>query len=66
MFVCVGSKVFDHIIEKTFSIAKNNGSECKFDSLVCDLFTLDQVDGSEYTNRDTEKGLLRKTTKNFR
>ena len=53
-------------ILRAFSIAKNNGSECKFDSLVCDLFTLDQVDGSEYTNRDTEKaGYYERQLKTF-
>lgn len=67
LFVCVGSKVFvPMVIEKAFSIAKNNGSECKFDSLVCDLFTLDQVDGSEYTNKDTDKaGYYERQLKTF-
>ena len=67
LFVCVGSKVFvPMVIEKAFSIAKQKGSECKFDSLVCDLFTLDQIEGSEYINRDTDKvGYYERQLKTF-
>jgi len=67
LFVCVGSKVFvPMVIEKAFSTAKNRGSECVFDSLVCDLFTLEDVDGSEYTEKDTHKvGYYERQLKTF-
>lgn len=67
LFVCVGSKVFvPMVIEKAFSTAKKNGSECKFDSLVCDLFDLEDVDGSEYTKKDMSKvGYYERQLKTF-
>lgn len=67
LFVCVGSKVFvPMVIEKAFSIAKHDDSEFVFDSLVCDLFDLESVDGSEYTNKDTNKvGYYERQLKTF-
>lgn len=67
LFVCVGSKVFvPMVIEKAFSWAKNRDSDCVFDSLVCDLFDLETVDGSEYTNKDTNKvGYYERQLKTF-
>jgi len=67
LFVCVGSKVFvPMVIEKAFSVAKKRDSECVFDSLVCDLFDLESVDGSEYVNKDTSKaGYYERQLKTF-
>jgi hypothetical protein len=67
LFVCVGSKVFvPMVIEKAFSTAKNRGSECVFDSLVCDLFDLKDIDGSEYIEKDINKvGYYERQLKTF-
>jgi len=67
LFVCVGSKVFvPMVVEKAYSIAKHENSTCVFDSLVCDLFDLENVDGSEYTNKDVNKvGYYERQLKTF-